>query len=211
MSSTPSLLHQFFTQDLTLERWASLAGEIEALAKGRKEVRREWTFNRFNLAIDLQQGIATLVDDLNIDPDRKVTMELEAFLRSLLGNRLDADAGSLATAFPFTMASLRSRPTVPENPPFGLADILYGSVRELADRPVANGSLALAVMIALACMGFGIFCMTSSVVPIYTFDLGYYRRSTINVGLSFIGFGAVVAWRIIKVLRRNHTLTKSGR
>ncbi len=80
-----SLLSQFLQQD---GKEYGLQKLLTAILVPENRVVMEFTFNRFNVHIDLEKGRVTVEDDLNVEPDGKCELKTEEFL-AILRNAID--------------------------------------------------------------------------------------------------------------------------
>jgi hypothetical protein len=72
---TPSLLEQFLSEECDAHVVRRIREEVSASGE------RYLTFNRFNVRLDLNDGTATIEDEL--DPDSEASMPLTEFLANL--------------------------------------------------------------------------------------------------------------------------------
>ena len=77
-----NLLDQFVSEECTDSLSNMLSNEIGALQNNGPQFK-EYTFNRFNLYVDLMKGEARLEDDLDPDESGVLTVPLDRLLEAI--------------------------------------------------------------------------------------------------------------------------------
>lgn len=81
----PRLLHEFFARDCDNYVATLLGDEISKHWKKSAEVRLEFEFNTFNIALDFKRKIVEVEDDLDSSPEGSCRVSLEEFVKGLRG------------------------------------------------------------------------------------------------------------------------------
>ena len=82
-----SLLDQFLTEECPPEVGELLRAALEAAAAGTGPRRKLFEFNRFDVALDFEQGLVVLQDDLDVSPSGTQRIPIQHFFEVLDGRR----------------------------------------------------------------------------------------------------------------------------
>ena len=78
MMNYPTLLEQFVREECTPH-----VRHLICQASAGLRVRHEFEFNRFNLLLDLEAGLARISDELDVSPAGSVDVALAEFLKAV--------------------------------------------------------------------------------------------------------------------------------
>lgn len=81
MTTSPSLLEQFLREECTPAVRALICGAASAAGAGLAS--RQFEFNRFNLVLDFEAGVAVLDDELDTGPAGSMRMPMDVLIAAL--------------------------------------------------------------------------------------------------------------------------------